>query len=61
MKYAAQNGNGKVVSIFEADSLAEAVAIKHHIQQSLKEMHGIDEILSIAQATPKDRADFKYP
>ena len=54
MNYAMRDSSGVLLMIFEADNLAAAVALKHHLQRQHNEDWGIDDIFSIAKATPRD-------
>jgi hypothetical protein len=51
MKYAVKDVEGEVMSIFDADNFVEAVAIKRQIQSTHNDMHGVDEVFTIAEAT----------
>jgi hypothetical protein len=54
MKYAMKDSSGFLISIFDADDLAGAVATKHRIQRPHNEHWHADEIFSVAEATPGD-------
>jgi hypothetical protein len=49
-----RNSDGILYTIFRADDLASAVALKHRIQRQHNEDWRVDEIFTIAEATPKD-------
>jgi hypothetical protein len=56
MKYAVKDVEGEVMSIFDADSFVEAVAIKRQLQSNYSDMLGVDEVFSVAEAMQEIRA-----
>jgi hypothetical protein len=52
--YSMRNSFGILYTIFRADNLARAVALKHRIQRQHNSDWGADEIFTIAVATPRD-------
>jgi hypothetical protein len=59
MKYAIRDANGEIVTIVDADNLAEAVSVKHDIQAHHNNMHACDEVFSVGLATRAERRAFK--
>ena len=59
VKYAVRDDDGRIVSIFDADNLAEAVSFKHQIRRQLKDQVGTDQIFTVAEATQKEVRTFK--
>ena len=59
MKYAVRDSEGVLMSVFNADNLAEAVEAKHAIQNHFNGMHRTDEIFSVGKATRKEIRDFE--
>jgi hypothetical protein len=55
MKYAMKDSHGILFSVFDADNLAAAVAEKNRVQHLHNEDWGIDDIFTVAEATPRDR------
>jgi hypothetical protein len=62
MKYAVRDQDGEIVTIFEADSLGEAVALKLQFRRAYGERYVIDddEIFTVREATPKEIRAFRH-
>jgi hypothetical protein len=54
MKFTVKDASGEVMSIVDAGNLIEAVAMKHRVQRSYNDLHGCDEVFTVAKATPKE-------
>lgn len=58
MKGAVKDAEGEVMSVFDLNTLGEAVEIKHALERQYNEMHNVDEIFTVAKATRQEIRDF---
>jgi hypothetical protein len=54
MRYAIKNPDGEVLAIYDLNNIGEAVEIKLSLQRDHNESWGVDEIYSVARATPSE-------
>jgi hypothetical protein len=59
MKYAVRDAEGVVMSVFDAESFGDAVAIKHRLERTYNELSGSDTVFTVAKATHKEIRDFE--
>jgi len=71
MKYTVKDADGDVISVFEADNLAEAVALKNQLVHDtfhgafekqlgpVRPHHPDEEIWTVAKSTRKEIREFK--